>query len=103
MSERPAFKHGTAEVWIVGAAAVLVVGLVGFMTRIAYVSFSEQGIKIDGLDRRFISVEEQTKAIHLQLVDIPNIKLDQARMELRLQRLEADNRELMRKQSGGAP
>lgn len=86
------FKHGTAEVWIVGVASFLLVALASLFIRETTQAAKEQAARFDELKDRFIRVEAKVESVHLALVDIPNLKLEQARMDLRLQQLEARQR-----------
>jgi hypothetical protein len=92
MTEKATFGHGTAETWIVGSAALIIVAAVGFLVRVGYSSFTNVSEKVDNLDRRFIAVEKTVDSVHMQVVDIPAIKLEQARLDIRLQNLEAEMR-----------
>lgn len=92
MTEKALFRHGTAETWIVATAALIIVAAVGFLVRVGYSSFTNVSEKVDSLDRRFIAVEKTVDSVHMQVVDIPAIKLEQARLDIRLQNLEAELR-----------
>jgi hypothetical protein len=96
MTDRPAFKHGTAEAWIIAAGTTIIVALVAFLVRTASNAYAEQAKKFDAIYDRVVKVETQTQAIHLQFVDVPNMKIEQARHDLRLQALEARMRDLDR-------
>lgn len=91
-NERPAYGHGTAERWITSAVAVILVSLGGWFAREQSQATKEQAIKFDELKDRFIRVESKVESVHLALVDIPNIKMELVRMDLRLQQLEANKR-----------
>lgn len=89
---KPGYRHGLAETWIVATVALICVAAVGFLVRVGYTSFTNVSEKVDNLDRRFIAVEKTVDSVHMQVVDIPEIKLDQARLDIRLQNLEAEAR-----------
>ncbi len=89
MTGQQDYKHGTAERWIAAAvAAILLSGGTWFLREQATTA-KEQAAKLDELKDRFIRVESKVESVHLSLVDIPNMKLEQARQDLRLQQLEA--------------
>lgn len=99
MAQVHTFRHGTAELWIVSIAAFMLITLGGWFVRETAIAAKEQAERFDELKDRFIRVESKVESVHLALVDIPNIKLEQARMELRLQQLEAHQRNLDRDQA----
>lgn len=90
------FGHGTAETWIVAAASVFIVTIVGFLGRHAWSTLNRLDAGMNNLDRRFISVEAQVQSIQLQLVDIPNMKLDQARMDVQMKQMSSELNDLKR-------
>lgn len=101
--QKEKFKHGTAETWIVAAASVFIVAIVGFLGRHAWTTLTSLDHGMDNLDRRFVAVESQVQSIQLQLVDVPNIKLEQARTEIVLKQLALDVQELKRNQQRALP
>lgn len=93
------FKHGTAETWIVGVVSAVLLAFCGWFLREQASNAREQAAKFDDLKDRFIRVESKVESVHLSLVDIPNMKLEQARMDLRLQQVEAQQRAAERARS----
>lgn len=92
MTGQQDYRHGTAERWIAAAvAAILLSGGTWFLREQASTA-KAQAEKFDELKDRFIRVESKVESVHLALVDIPNMKLEQARMDLRIQQLEAQQR-----------
>lgn len=83
--------------WIVGIASFLIVALTTWFFSSLLSGQKITAEKLDAVDRRLIAVETQVTSVHLQMVDVPNIKLEQARQDLRLKNLEAqvrtDNRQ----------
>ncbi len=75
------------------------VSLGGWFAREQSQAIKEQAIKFDELKDRFIRVESKVESVHLALVDIPNIKMELVRMDLRLQQLEANKRANERRES----
>lgn len=97
MTDKPGiFGHGTAETWIVAAASLFIVAVVGFIGKHATSTLNKLDDGFNSLDRRFIAVETNVQAVQLQLVDIPNMKLEQARQDVRMQQLAASIQELQR-------
>jgi divalent metal cation (Fe/Co/Zn/Cd) transporter len=92
------FGHGTAETWIVAAASVFIVAIVGFLGRHAWTTLNSLDTSMNNLDRRFISVEAQVQSIQLQLVDVPALKLEQARTEIVIKQLSSEVNDLKRNQ-----
>ena len=78
--------------WIVAVASILVVSLTTWFFNSLLGNLKETTQKLDLVDRRLIAVETQVTAVHLQMVDVPNLKLEQARQDLRLKNLEAQMR-----------
>lgn len=101
--QKQKFMHGTAETWIVAAASLFIVGIVGFLGRHAWATLTGLNHSMNNLDRRFVAVEAQIQSIQLQLVDVPNIKLEQARMEIVLKQLALDVQDLKRSQQRAQP
>lgn len=86
-----------AEKWIISAAAIIITGLVGLFVRVSLTAFGEQTKKIDQLGTRFAVVESQIQSVHLQLVDVPNMKLEMARLDIRVQQLQAEVRDIQQR------
>ena len=86
------FKHGTAELWIVGlVSAILLAGATWFVKSASDASVRQQEAFAELRDR-FIRIESKVESVHLALVDVPQLKLEQARMDLRIQYLESEKR-----------
>lgn len=101
--QKQKFMHGTAETWIVAAASVFIVAIVGFLGRHAWTTLSNLDTSMNNLDRRFIAVESQVQSIQLQLVDIPAMKLEQARTEIVIKQLSSEVDDLKRNQQRAHP
>ena len=86
------FKHGTAELWIVGiVSTILLLGATWFI-KSSTDAVSVQATQFAELRERFIKVESKVDSVHLALVDVPQIKMEQARFDMRLQYLEEEQR-----------